>query len=78
MTYPAHVRDGLLGHTKRTTDNPVFSDQPFKLGVFSLNCSGGMIMSEAETGFRITWDQQLEIARAADQGGLDALVPVGR
>ncbi|MCD2185735.1 LLM class flavin-dependent oxidoreductase [Actinomycetospora soli] len=78
MTYPAHVRDGLLGHTKRTTDNPVFSDQPFKLGVFSLNCSGGMIMSEAETGFRITWDQQLEIARAADRGGLDALVPVGR
>ncbi|GAA1830464.1 LLM class flavin-dependent oxidoreductase [Pseudonocardia ailaonensis] len=78
MTYPAHVTDGLLGHTKRVDQNPVFGDNRFKLGVFAPNVSGGMIMSHAETGFRVTWDQQLEIARAADRGGLDAVVPVGR
>lgn len=78
MTYAAHEADGLLGGTKSTTDNPVFNDQPLKLGVFSSNCSGGMIMSDAPTGFRVTWDQQLEIAREADRLGLEAMVPVGR
>lgn len=78
MTYPAHVADGLLGHYKSFTDNPVFNEQKFKLGVFAPNCSGGVIMSHAETGFRVTWDQQLEIARNADEAGMEALVPVGR
>ncbi len=48
-----------------------------KLGIFSSNCSGGVIMSDAPTGFRVTWDQQLEIARTADALGMEAIVPVG-
>lgn len=78
MTLSAHEADGLLGGTKPTSEHPVFNDQPMKLGVFSSNCSGGMIMSDAPTGFRVTWDQQLEIAREADRLGLEAMVPVGR
>jgi alkanesulfonate monooxygenase SsuD/methylene tetrahydromethanopterin reductase-like flavin-dependent oxidoreductase (luciferase family) len=35
-------------------------------------------MSDAPSGFRVTWDQQLDIARQADAMGLEALVPVGR
>jgi len=78
VTLAAHEADGLLGQTKDLRENPVFNDQKLKLGIFSSNCSGGVIMSDAPTGFRVTWDQQLEIARTAEQLGLEAIVPVGR
>lgn len=79
MTLSVHRKEGLLGGTKPTSANPAFNpDQPFKLGLFAPNASGGMIMSDAPTGFRVTWDQQLEIAKAAEAANLDALVPVGR
>jgi FMNH2-dependent dimethyl sulfone monooxygenase len=78
MTFPMHQADGLLGHDKPTTDNPVFNDQKLKLGIFSSNCSGGVIMSDAPTDFRVTWEQQLAIARTADRLGMEAMVPVGR
>lgn len=78
MTYPMHEADGLLGKYKSVKDNPVFNDQKLKLGVFSSNCSGGVIMSHAPTDFRVTWEQQLQIARTADELGMEAMVPVGR
>jgi FMNH2-dependent dimethyl sulfone monooxygenase len=78
MTLAAHEQDGLLGATQDLHRHPVFNDQKLKLGVFSSNCSGGVIMSDAPTGFRVTWDQQLEIARTADRLGMEAMVPVGR
>jgi alkanesulfonate monooxygenase SsuD/methylene tetrahydromethanopterin reductase-like flavin-dependent oxidoreductase (luciferase family) len=78
MTLAMHEQDGLLGATKDLRENPVFNDQKLKLGIFSANCSGGVIMSDAPTGFRVTWDQQLEIARTADELGMEAMVPVGR
>lgn len=78
MTFPMHKADNLLGHHKSVQENPVFNDQKLKLGVFAPNCSGGVIMSNAPTGFRVTWDQQIDIARAADQLGMEAMVPVGR
>jgi len=73
-----HRAEDLLGKTKSLYDTPLFNDQKLKLGIFSANCSGGVIMSDAETGFRVTWEQQLEIARTADAIGMEAMVPVGR
>ena len=58
MTLAAHRAEGLLGKTKSVRDTPLFNDQKLKLGVFSSNCSGGVIVSDAPTGFRMTWDQQ--------------------
>jgi len=78
VTLAAHQADGLLGATKPMSQHPVFNEQPMKLGIFSSNCSGGMIMSDAPTGFRVTWEQQLDIAQTADRLGLEAMVPVGR
>ena len=78
MTLAMHEQDGLLGGTKDLRENPVFNDQKLKLGIFSANCSGGVIMSDAPTGFRVTWDQQLDIAGTADRLGFEAMVPVGR
>jgi dimethylsulfone monooxygenase len=45
MTLAMHEQDGLLGATRDLPTNPVFTDQKRKLGVFSSNCSGGVIMS---------------------------------
>lgn len=78
MTLTAHRADSLLGKTKSVRESPLFNDQKLKLGIFSSNVSGGMVMSDAPTGFRVTWEQQLEIARTADAIGLEAMVPVGR
>ena len=78
MTLAVHRAEDLLGKTKSLYDTPLFNDQKLKLGIFSANCSGGVIMSDAETGFRVTWEQQLEIARTADVIGMEAMVPVGR
>ena len=50
MTLAMHEQDGLLGATKDLHTNPVFNDQKLKLGVFSANCSGGVIMSDAPPG----------------------------
>jgi dimethylsulfone monooxygenase len=78
VTQLMHEADGLLGKTKPLQKSPLFNDQKMKLGIFSSNCSGGVIMSDAPTGFRVTWGQQLEIARTADALGMEAIVPVGR
>lgn len=77
MTMPVHQAEAAA-HRKSLSANPVFNDQRMKLGLFSANTSGGMIMSDVPTDFRITWDQQIRIAQQADRMGLELLVPVAR
>lgn len=50
----------------------------FKLGLFGTNCSGGIIMSAAGTGFDLDWAGTTAIARQADAMDLDLLVPIAR
>jgi hypothetical protein len=49
-----------------------------KLGLFGANCSYGLIMSHAETTYRATWEHTLQVARTAEEIGLEALVPIAR
>lgn len=58
--------------------HPIFNDQPLKLGLFGTNCSYGLTISHAETGYEPTWEHTLEIAQKADRLGFEALVPVAR
>lgn len=58
--------------------SPLFNDQKFKLGLFGQNTSGGLTMSSAATTFRHTWEHNLEIARRADDLGLEMLLSAGR
>ena len=62
----------------RRETNALLNDQPMKLGLFGINCSGGLIMSHAPSSFEITWEHQKSIARQADALGFEALVPVAR
>jgi FMNH2-dependent dimethyl sulfone monooxygenase len=57
--------------------NPLLGDQKLKLGVFNFNCSGGMTMVD-DSPHRIEWETMRQIARKADEMGLEAIVPVAR
>jgi FMNH2-dependent dimethyl sulfone monooxygenase len=62
--------------TKRV--HPMMNDQKLKLGVFGMNCSNGLIISEAPTTFEMTWQQTLQIVTKADQMGFEIALPLGR
>ena len=57
---------------------PLYNSNKLKLGVFSMNCSGGMAITKAPMSLRIEWDYQLALAQLADSLGLEAIVPVAR
>ena len=50
----------------------------FKLGLFGLNCSGGLTMTSAPDYWDASWDNNLAAARLAEEAGLEFLLPVGR
>jgi dimethylsulfone monooxygenase len=59
--------------------NPILgSPNRLKLGVFGLNVSGGCAMTEAGGTLEINWDESVRIARAAEDAGIEAVVPVAR
>lgn len=78
MTMPAHELDTFGVGNVDLESTPIMNDQKMKLGLFAFNCSGGMVMSNAPTNFRVTWAHQKKIAQLADRIGFEALVPVAR
>ena len=59
-------------------DTRMYSSNKFKLGLFALNCSGGLTMTKAPERWDASWDNNVEAARLADEAGLEFLLPVGR
>ena len=57
---------------------PLYNEQPFKLGLFCLNCSLGHVMSDVPTSFAMTWHDNLEAVRMADRMGFEVILPVAR
>lgn len=60
--------------------NPMHtSTNRMKLGVFGLNIEGGCTFTNAPERHKADdWLRNLEVAKAADRAGLEALLPVGR
>jgi dimethylsulfone monooxygenase len=54
------------------------SGNRLKLGLFGYNCSNGLSLSTAATGFGASWDETLAISRLADEIGMELLVPIAR
>jgi FMNH2-dependent dimethyl sulfone monooxygenase len=50
----------------------------FKLGLFAMNCSGGMTMTKAPERWDASFENNLTAARLADKAGLEFLLPIGR
>ncbi|HEU0167625.1 MAG TPA: LLM class flavin-dependent oxidoreductase, partial [Chloroflexota bacterium] len=58
--------------------NSLYGPNKLKLGIFCSNVSGGGTATTADGALEMTWPNTLEIAVAADQAGMEALVPVAR
>ena len=76
MTLSGSEYQSLMDY--RRANVPMFNGQKLKLGVFAMNCSNGMIVSEAPTTFRLTWEHTREIVARADRMGFEVALPVGR
>lgn len=58
--------------------NPMRGPQPFKIGLFGYLHDGGNALTTAPERWRARWDDIEALARMADDGGLDYLIPIAR
>jgi alkanesulfonate monooxygenase SsuD/methylene tetrahydromethanopterin reductase-like flavin-dependent oxidoreductase (luciferase family) len=56
----------------------MFGPNPFKLGVFSANCDGGLTVSTVPERWPAEWDEVVELAQIADRAGLEFILPVAK
>jgi len=49
-----------------------------KLGLFSFNCLGGCAITTAPDRWVPTWDNNIQVARLAEEAGFEFLLPIGR
>lgn len=61
-------------------NSPVMSSKSkLKLGVFGMNASRGVTPTRGEGSLEhLNWQQQLSIAKAAEDAGLEAIIPIAR
>jgi FMNH2-dependent dimethyl sulfone monooxygenase len=76
MTSHVSVRARL--HPYNLIMNPVFGPNRFKLGTFSANRDGGLIMSLAPERWKADWDEIVAVTRIADDAGLGFFLPVAK
>lgn len=57
---------------------PLLSDRNFKLALFAMNCSAGMVFSTAEGLLVPSWESQLRMVQTADRAGFEAVIPAAR
>ena len=50
----------------------------FKLGLFSPNCSSGLAVTTVDERWSGSWDDNLALAKLADEVGIDWLLPIAR
>ena len=58
--------------------NPLFNKNRMKLGVMAFNCSHGSTVTTAENSWRMTWEENKQLAQMVDGSGMEVLLPVGR
>jgi hypothetical protein len=56
----------------------IYNKNKFKLGLFGMNCSGGLSLTLAPERWDATWDNNVKAAQMADEAGLEFLLPIGR
>ncbi|MFI0406706.1 LLM class flavin-dependent oxidoreductase [Actinomadura sp. 3N508] len=65
-------------NSDRSTGPLLGSPNRLKLAVFSANMAGGANLTHAPEAPRATWAESVRIARAAEDAGFEALIPVAR
>jgi|SRR5579862_1302673 len=57
---------------------PIFDKSHFSLGFFSPNCDGGNTIATVPERWVATWDSLTKLTVAADEAGLDFMLPIWR
>lgn len=60
------------------SQSSIFNDNRLKLGFFSANCSGGMAVTKVPERWDNSWDNNIALAKMADDAGLEFLLPIAR
>jgi alkanesulfonate monooxygenase SsuD/methylene tetrahydromethanopterin reductase-like flavin-dependent oxidoreductase (luciferase family) len=58
--------------------HPMRGPNKFKIGVFSINADGGLTLTKVPERWPALWSEIAEVARMADQAGLEFLLPIAR
>ncbi len=56
----------------------IYNKNKFKLGLFGMNCRGGLSLTKAPERWDASWDNNVIAAKLADEAGLEFLLPIGR
>jgi hypothetical protein len=62
----------------RTTHEVRMGRRQLKLGFFSPNCSGGMSVTKVPERWVNSWDNNIRLAKLADEAGIEFLLPIAR
>src|SRR6202140_4290959 len=64
--------------TANRRDHRMHGGNRFKLGLFGLNCSGGLTMTKAPERWEASWENNVQATRLAEDAGLEFVLPVAR
>ncbi len=53
-------------------------DNQFKLGLFRMNCAGGLAITKAPERWRAEWDNIVVASKLADEAGFEMILPLAR
>jgi len=56
----------------------MFNANKFKLGLFAINCSGGLSLNKAPERWDASWENNVKITQLAEQAGLEFVLPIAR
>jgi len=56
----------------------MYSKNKLKLGFFGANCSSGRFVTKAPERWSGSWDDNVRLARLADDAGIEFMLPIGR
>lgn len=56
----------------------MYNENKFRLGLFGMNCSGGLTMTKAPEYWVASWENNVKAAQLADDAGLEFILPIGR
>jgi len=57
---------------------PILEADHFRLGLFSSNCSGGLAVTTISERWSASWEENLRLAKVADETGIDFMLPIAR
>jgi alkanesulfonate monooxygenase SsuD/methylene tetrahydromethanopterin reductase-like flavin-dependent oxidoreductase (luciferase family) len=58
--------------------HPMLGPNAFKLGIFSINADGGLALTRVPERWLALWPDIVEVARMADEAGLEFILPIAR